>query len=281
MFALGSALALICGIANSAAAALEKREMMRLTVHRRGLALLGVLIRRPWWMVAMALSAIAWVSEAGALGLAPVPVVTTLRSAGRGGLVLAGHHWLGERFGRVELLGVILLGVGGVLTASSVISTGAAQPPLSNLTLVLLALVLAVPAAALSMTGSGLMMGAAVGILFIATGVYTKELADRFIRHGVTGVLQALATPGPWLMIALSVWSITMIQHAFARSNAATVSAASTTVSANGLIIAGVILYREPLASGAEVIPLTLGIVLSAIGALALVARELYALRRG
>lgn len=280
MFVLGSALALICGLANSAAAALEKREMMRLTVHRSGLALLAVLIRRPWWVVAMALSLIAWVAEAGALGLAPVPVVTTLRSAGRGGLLLAGHRWLGERFGRIELSGVCLLAVGGVLTASSVIATGAAQPPLSNLTLLLLALVLAVPAAVLAMTGNGLLMGSAVGVIFVATGVYTKEIADRVVRHGASGLLHALATPGPWLMIALSVWSISMIQHAFARANAATVSAASTTVSANGLIVAGVLLYREPLASGAEVIPLTLGIVLAAVGALALAGREIYALRR-
>jgi hypothetical protein len=74
-------------------------------------------------------------------------------------------------------------------------------------------------------------------------------------------------------MIALSVWAIILLQHAFTRANAATVAAASTTVSANGLIFASVVLYHEPLAVGANVIPFAIGIVLSAVGAIALAGR--------
>jgi hypothetical protein len=74
-------------------------------------------------------------------------------------------------------------------------------------------------------------------------------------------------------MIALSVWAISLLQRAFARANAASVSATSTTVSANGLIVAGATLYREPLAAGAAIVPLTIGIVLSALGAIALAVR--------
>lgn len=279
MFFLGSALALICGLANSAAAALEKREMVQVGVGSRGLALLAVLIRRPLWLLAMALSLLAWTAEAGSLGLVPVPVVTSLRSLGRGGLVVIGHRWLGERFARVELTGVILLAVGGVLVASSVITSGASSPPLSDVTEVLVAVVLAAPAALLARSQSGILKGAAVGILFVATGVFTKEISDRFVRHGADAY-RVLLTPGPWLMIALSVWSLSLIQHAFARANAASVSAASTTVSANGLILAGVLLYHQPLASGSELVPLVAGIVLSAAGAIALAGRELGSLLR-
>ncbi|MGH2835704.1 MAG: hypothetical protein ACRDLT_05665 [Solirubrobacteraceae bacterium] len=279
MFFLGSALALICGLTNSAAAALEKREMMQVGVGERGLGLLATLIRRPWWLLAMALSLLAWTAEAASLGLVPVPVVTSLRSLGRGGLVVAGHRWLGERFTRLELSGVALLGVGGVLVASSVIGSGAAAPPLSDLTEVLTAVVLAVPAALFARSRSGILKGAAVGILFVATGVFTKEIADRVVRDGGAAIVKLLVTPGPWLMIALSVWSLSLIQHAFARANAASVSAASTTVSANGLIMAGVLLYHEPLAHGTTLVPLVLGIVLSAVGAVALAGEELSALR--
>jgi hypothetical protein len=279
MFFLGSALALICGLANSAAAALEKREMMRVGVGERGLALLATLFRRPWWLLAMALSLLAWAAEAGSLGLVPVPVVTSLRGLGRGGLVLAGHRWLGERFTKIELTGVLLLALGGVLVAASVITSGAAAPPLSDLTEVLTAVVLSIPAWLLARSHSGILKGAAVGVLFAATGVFTKEIADRVVRDGLAGVPKLLVTPGPWLMIVLSAWSLSLIQHAFARANAASVSAASTTVSANGLILAGVLLYHEPLAHGAELVPLVLGIVLSAIGAVALAGQELNALR--
>lgn len=279
MFFLGSALALVCGLANSAAAALEKREMMKLGAGQHGRGLLLRLAHRPLWLVAMVLSLVAWIAEAGALGTVPVPVVTSLRSLGRGGLVLAGHRWLGERFGAVELSGVVLLGLGGVLVASSVIASGAAAPPLSGLTEVSTAIALSLPAALLARSRSGLLKGAAVGILFVATGVFTKEIADRVVRDGGAAIFKLLLTPGPYLMVALSVWSLSLIQRAFARANAASVSAASTTVSANGLIIAGVLLYHEPLARGTDLIPLIAGIVLSAIGAIALAGPELTALR--
>lgn len=279
MFFLGSALALICGLANSAAAALEKHEMTQIGVAQHGRGLLLTLARRPLWLLAMVLSLVAWIAEAGALGTVPVPVVTSLRSLGRGGLVVAGHRWLGERFTRLELAGVGLLAIGGVLVASSVITSGAAAPPLSDLTEVLTAVALSVPAALLARSSSGILKGAAVGILFVATGVFTKEIADRVVRDGGAAIVKLLVTPGPYLMVALSVWSLSLIQHAFARANAASVSAASTTVSANGLIMAGVLLYHEPLAHGADLIPLIAGIVLSAIGAVALAGQELNALR--
>ena len=228
----------------------------------------------------MALSLLAWTAEAGSLALVAIPVVTSLRSLGRGGLIVIGHRWLGERFTRVELAGVILLAVGGVLVASSVVTSGAADPPLSDLTEVLVALAVAAPAALLARSRSGIFMGAAVGLLFVATGVFTKEISDRVVRDGLGGSVNVLLTPGPWLMIVLSVWSLSLIQHAFTRANAASVSAASTTVSANGLILAGVLLYHQQLATGGELVPLVLGIVLSAIGAVALAGSELYSTSR-
>lgn len=224
----------------------------------------------------MVLSFGAWLAEAGALGLAPVPVVTTLRSAGRGALVVAGHRWLGERFGRLELAGVALLAIGGVMTASSVVSSTVTPGPLSDWVEVVVALAVAGIAAVLARGRSGVMLGSAVGVLFVATGVFTKEIGDRVVREGASGILAVALTPGPWLMIILSVWSISLLQHAFTRANAATVSAASTTVSANGLIVAGVILYRQPLATGGHIAVLVLGIVLSAVGAVAIALRDAF-----
>jgi drug/metabolite transporter (DMT)-like permease len=274
MLIAGALLALVCGLGNSGAAVLEKREMVRDAPDVRGVRVLVALVRRPLWLIAMLLSFVAWVAEAGALALAPVPVVTTLRSLGRGGLVLAGHRWLGERFGRLELAGVALLTVGGILTASSVAEKSSSSPPLSNFTELLVALAAALIATALSRRRSGVALGSAVGVLFVATGVFTKEIGDGFARDGFSAIIKLLLTPGPWVMVILSVWAISLLQHAFQRSNAATVSAASTTISANGLIAAGVALYHEPLARGANIIPLLIGIVVSALGALALARRS-------
>ena len=84
MVLVGSLLALLSGMLNAAAAWLEKREGMRTATARSGLRLLAALARRPAWLAAMVLSALAWVGEAASLALAPVPIVATLRNAGRG-----------------------------------------------------------------------------------------------------------------------------------------------------------------------------------------------------
>ncbi len=189
----------------------------------------------------LALSLLAWCAEAAALGLAPVPLVTTLRS---GGLVVAGHRWLSDRFRKVELAAIALLAAGGILTASSVASTTAAAPPLSDITELLAALATVLLVATLARSRRGLVLGIAVGVLFIATGIFTKEIGDRTVRDGTAGVLPLLLTPGPWLSVAFSIWDFSLLATAFERANTATVSAATTTVSANGLIAAGVLLYH-------------------------------------
>ncbi|HXW80239.1 MAG TPA: hypothetical protein VEJ84_12115, partial [Acidimicrobiales bacterium] len=133
MLVLGSLLALLSGMLNAGAAALEKREGMRIP-GRSGFRLLAALARRPIWLLAMALSSLAWVAEAAALALAPIPVTATLRNAGRGLLVVGGGRWLGERFSRLELLGVALATAGGILTAISVVNSTVSRKLLSNLT---------------------------------------------------------------------------------------------------------------------------------------------------
>jgi drug/metabolite transporter (DMT)-like permease len=119
---------------NAGAAALEKREGMRNGTGRKGARLLAALARRPLWLVAMALSALAWSAEAASLTLAPVPVVATVRNAGRGLLVVGGGRWLQEHFSRLEVAGVVLASGGGALTTASAAHTGVTRQPLSNLT---------------------------------------------------------------------------------------------------------------------------------------------------
>jgi drug/metabolite transporter (DMT)-like permease len=265
----GIILALVCGLANAAAAAIEKRESVRLR-GRNGVRLLAQLLRRGWWLMAMGLSVLAWVSEAAALALAPVAVVATLRSTGRGGLVLVGARWLGERFTRRELVGVVLLAVGGVVVAIFAGGAGPPERPLSNAVELELAGAILVLTLILRLSRRGIVAGAAVGVLYAATGIYTKEIGDRFARVGLHAVVGLAASPGPWLMIAMSVWAISVTQAAFRRANAASVSAASTTVAGLGLIFISAGVYSRPLAAVSSAVPFALGLVLSAAGAVLL-----------
>ena len=153
MLIAGSLLALLCGLANATAAAMEKREGMRSGRQHDGLRLLAALARRPLWLLALVLSALAWVAEASSLALAPVPAVATLRTAGRGLLVVAGWRWLGERFSRLELTGVVMASAGGALTAVGTANAQVVRRPLSNLSEVLVAVTCVLAAASVSRSG--------------------------------------------------------------------------------------------------------------------------------
>ncbi len=296
MLVIGSLLALLSGVFNAAAAALEKREGMRTGLGRTGFGLLAALARRPAWLLAMALSALAWVGEAASLALAPVPVTATLRNAGRGLLVVGGARWLKERFTVPELVGVILASAGGVITAISVVNSEVPRRLLSNRTQLVVGascMLAAFLVAALSrwLAGegrrrqakgaavspgrgkvAGLVMGAAVGVLYAGTGIFTKEVGDRFAVYGLGGLKAVLLSTGTWMMVVMAVWAQSLIQQAFRHANAASVSAVNACLASLGLIGAGFALYGEALPQGPDAVLLVLGICISLGGAALLIA---------
>lgn len=288
MLVLGSLLALVSGMLNAVAAALEKHQGMRTGHDRRGLGLLAALARRPLWLLAIVISGLAWVSEAASLASAPVPVTATLRNAGRGLLVVGGARWLEETFSRLELAGVVLAGVGGAFTAIGAAGSTVVRRPLSNLTQLLVGLGCAVVALGISRgsdliarrsagggrgtRSAGIATGAAVGVLYAATGVFTKEIGDRFAVYGAGGIFAVAASAGLWMMIALSVWAQSLIQQAFRRANAASVSAANAAVASLGLIAAGFVLYGEKVPGGTNAIWLFGGMAVAVGGTVLLLA---------
>jgi drug/metabolite transporter (DMT)-like permease len=278
---------------NATAAGLEKREGMRAPATHRGLRLLATLARRPLWVLAMALSALAWLAEAAALALAPVPTVATLRNAGRGLLVLGGGRWLEERFSRLELAGVALASAGGALTAVAGAGSGVARVPLSNLDVLAVGAGCALAAAVVGRLGAvlgrprtsagrdegeggrdkagGVLMGVAVGLLYAGTGVFTKELADRVADYGAGAIGPIAASPALWTMLAFSVWAQSLLQEGFRRANAATVSAANASMASLGLIVAGLALYGGHTPHGGALAAMVAGMVVSVVGTALLV----------
>ena len=325
---VGSLLALLSGMLNATAAWLEKREGMRTATTRSGMRLLAALARRPAWLAAMVLSALAWVGEAASLALAPVPIVATLRNAGRGLLVVGGGRWLNERFSRLEILGVALASGGGIITAIGAANSKVVHKPLSNWTEIVVGASCILAAGVVSGLSSrlspsrlspsrlspsrlspsrlspsrlspsrlspsrlspsglgatgddhrrkaaGIATGAAVGLLYAGTGVFTKEIGDRFAIYGIGGLTAVLPSAGIWLMVLMSVWAQSLLQQAFRRANAASVSAANASVASLGLIGAGFALYHQGLPGGAGTALLLGGIIVSVAGTLLLVGSK-------
>ena len=288
---------------NATAAWLEKREGMRTATTRSGMRLLAALARRPAWLAAMVLSALAWVGEAASLALAPVPIVATLRNAGRGLLVVGGGRWLNERFSRLEILGVALASGGGIITAIGAANSKVVHKPLSNWTEIVVGASCILAAGVVSGLSSrlspsrlspsrlspsglgatgddhrrkaaGIATGAAVGLLYAGTGVFTKEIGDRFAIYGIGGLTAVLPSAGIWLIVLMSVWAQSLLQQAFRRANAASVSAANASVASLGLIGAGFALYHQGLPGGAGTALLLGGIIVSVAGTLLLVGSK-------
>lgn len=274
---------------NAVAAALEKHQGMRTGHDRNGFRLLAALAKRPLWLLAMVISALAWVCEAASLASAPVPVTATLRNAGRGLLVVGGGRWLDETFTRLELAGVVLASFGGALTAIGATASTVVRRPLSNLDQLLVGLACAAGALVISrgsewfsrsksgasggrLRSAGVATGAAVGVLYAATGIFTKEIGDRFAVYGAGGIFAVVTSAGLWLMVAMTVWAQSLIQHAFRRANAASVSAANATVASLGLVAAGFLLYGERVPSGPDSIWLFGGMVVALAGTFLLIS---------
>lgn len=272
MLVAGILLCLFAGLANALAAALEKREAMAVSDDIQRFRLLAALARRPWWLVAMAVSVAAWVAQAGGLALVPIAAAATLLGAGRALLVLLGIRWLGERFGGWELAGVGLASAGAVAAAATA-GSHPTRVELSNWIQLAVGAAAVVVAVAVTRRARGVAYGAGAGVLFAATGIYTKEIGDRVASHGLAGIALAAATPSPWVMVALTVLAQSYLQTAFRQANAATVSATNAAVSMNGLIICGFALYHEPFPGGAGGVMLVVGILASAAGTSLLAGR--------
>src|ERR1035437_3384607 len=96
------------------------------TAVRPDAAFLGRLARRPWWLVAMGLNGVAFVLELAALRRVPLLVVQPLLSLGLVGLVVGARLFLGERIGRRQMIGVVLVGGGGALVVAGPPASGGA-----------------------------------------------------------------------------------------------------------------------------------------------------------
>ncbi len=239
----------MAGLGFAGSAALQKAEALQ--VQASVLGLLVALTRRRRWVVAVSLSLLAWVAEAKALSEAPVAVVMPLMALGAVLLVALGVGWLGERFRRRELVAILLVGIGGPVAAISAASGPVARTPLSSEALLAIGAVAVVGALVALPRQTPAAFGLAAGFLYAATGVYTKEIGDRFAVEGSRALRALLASPVPWLLASCALLALAFVQAGFQRGNAATVTVAIAAPETLGPILAGFLAYHEAFPLGA------------------------------
>lgn len=114
-------MAFAAAVANAFAVVFQAAEARESPASEGGrFSLLARLARRPRWLAGTGLLVLAWPLQILALGLAPITVVQPTLSASQLVLLAIARIQLGERVGRLEMLGAlaIVVGVSAVVAAA-------------------------------------------------------------------------------------------------------------------------------------------------------------------
>ncbi|HEX4520340.1 MAG TPA: hypothetical protein VH063_12235 [Gaiellaceae bacterium] len=266
MFALGLIAALLASALFNVGVALQAVEA-RKAPRSLGLrvSLLRRLLRRPLWLVGLALGLVGIAPQAVAYELAPFVVVQTCLVAGLFLLLALGVRLLGERVGALEVAGVAAIVVGVAL-----VSWGApAHSETHRGGAVVFAVAAGLAVASLAPfavrgTRADLAMVSIIasGCGFAAANIATKLLSDDIdLQHYANAVAWAaygLATGAAATLTGMS---------AFQRSPATTVVPVSTAVQTFLPVILAPLFLREGWGSSAvDGAPTLAGIALAAVG---------------
>jgi len=212
------------------------------------------LFRSRWFAVGWLVAIVAWLLHVGALSLAPLSIVQAVLSGGLVFLAVLAERYFGFHLGRRQWVGVTitaaglavigLTGGGGntseraslaalIAVEGAIFALGAALVRISTRRLVL-------------HRAEGLLLGAAAGALF---GV--SDVAIKYITKATPGPLGGVVSP--WTLTAIVAAVIAF--YASARSlqiGEGVEVIALTSVAANlAAILGGIVVFHEPIGSGA------------------------------
>jgi drug/metabolite transporter (DMT)-like permease len=210
-----------------------------------------------WFLIGWVVAIVAWGLHVGALALAPLSIVQAVLSGGLVFLAVLAERYFGFQLGRRQWVGVTITAAG--LVVIGLTGGGATRPQRGSLAALIAVegAIFATGAALVRIStrrhlpdrAEGLLLGAAAGALFGVSDVAIKWLTQ--------------AAPGP-LLGALSPWTLTGLVagviafYASARSlqlGEGVEVIALTSVAANlAAIIGGVLVFHEPIGSGAVAI---------------------------
>jgi drug/metabolite transporter (DMT)-like permease len=207
-----------------------------------------------WFAVGWMVAILAWGLHVGALSLAPLSIVQAVLSGGLVFLAVFAERYFGFHLGRRQWVGVTITAAG--LVVIGLTGGGATHPQRASLPALIAVegAIFATGAALVRISTrrhvldrtEGLLLGAAAGALFGVSDVAIKYLTQ--------------AAPGP-LHGALSPWTLTAIAagvisfYASARSlqigNGVEVIAITSVAANLAAVIGGVLVFHEPIGSGA------------------------------
>jgi drug/metabolite transporter (DMT)-like permease len=215
------------------------------------------LFRSRWFLIGWIVAIVAWGLHLGALALAPLSIVQAVLSGGLVFLAVFAERFFGFQLGRRQWVGV-------TITAAGLVVIGLTGGGATDLERASLGALIAVEGAIfalgavlvrisarrhMSPRAGGLLLGAAAGALF---GV--SDIALKYLTQAPPGPV--LGVVSPWTLTALVAGVIAF--YASARSlqiGEGVEVIAITSVAANlGAVLGGIVVFHEPIGSGAAAI---------------------------
>lgn len=259
---------MIVGLALALASALATNVAF-LFKHRGAVLAPPVRVRHPlrsatdlfhsrWFTLGWIVAVGAWALHVGALALAPLSIVQAVLASGLVFLAVLAERYFGFHLGRRQWIGLLITAVGlAVIGLTSGHRAGEApRYALAALiviesTILVLATGLAIVSdrLGLSPAGQGMLLGAAAGALF---GV--SDIAIKYLTHAVGGGVLELLSPWSFAALAASVVSFYASARGLQLGPGVEVIA-FTSVAANlTAVIGGILVFRDPIGTGAVAI---------------------------
>jgi drug/metabolite transporter (DMT)-like permease len=251
---LGLSLALVCALGTNLSALFKARGavLARPIRIRHPVRSAADLFRQKWFAVGWILALGAWGLHIEALALAPLSTVQAILSGGLVFLAVLAERFFGFQLGRRQWTGVVITAAGLAVIGLTATTEGPQHSSLAALIAVETA-ILAIGIGLVRIStrrdvkhrGEALLLATAAGVLF---GV--SDVAIKYLTHAHGKVFGLLS---PWTLTALISFVISF--YASARSlqiGQAVEVVAITSVAANlSAIVGGILVFGEPIGSGA------------------------------
>jgi hypothetical protein len=219
---------------------------------RRPLHSAVCLFKSKWWTIGYAAALVAWLLHVGALGMAPLSIVQSALAAGFVFLAVLADRFFGFELGRREWGGVLLAGGGLAFLAVTAGEVKGKQSDYELLAIVGFQVAMVGLGALLvagqrgrfgSGTRAGVLLGAGAGVLFTVTHVAIKALTKDF-----SGPLDLLS---PWTLVIVLCGVVAFFVSARSLQIGQAVPViAATSIAGNATsILAGVVVFGDPIGS--------------------------------
>jgi drug/metabolite transporter (DMT)-like permease len=219
---------------------------------RHPLRTVASLFRSKWWTIGYVAALIAWLLHIGALALAPLSIVQSALAAGFVFLAVLADRFFGFDLGRREWTGVLLAAAGLAFLALTAGQVKGEQSDYGMAAIVAFEAAMVVVGAGLIAgqrrglgpgTRTGVLLGAGAGVLFTVTHVAIKALTGE-----VSGPLGLLS---PWTAVVVGggVVAFFVSARSLQIGKAVPVIAATSIAGNATAILAGVVVFGDPVGS--------------------------------